>query len=343
VNHRVRAVRVRLRPVRRAWWQLRDAARAIPQRIRLSANTLARMTKVAVASVRNPSVPPRVPLVTVIIATYNWSSVLRYAIESVRRQSYSNWELLVIGDGCTDDSELVAQSFHDARIQWINLPTNTGSQSAPNNAGLSRATGEYVAYHGHDDVWVRDHLVRLVTALDQTGAGIASTVFETIGPPGSNVRIVPYLTDPGIFAHTTTPSSIMHRRDAASVAGPWRDYRELVQPPDVEFIDRVASRFGSVIVPALTACKFNSAMRRDSYVNRRSDEQRLYSERIARERFFVLRELASFLWLWIRQPETHLPRVPEPPGQIPPGWYVTEWRRIRGLEPPLEEPATRGS
>jgi hypothetical protein len=90
-------------------------------------------------------------------------------------------------------------------------------------------------------------------------------------------------------------------------------------------------------VPALTACKFNSALRRNSYVERRSDEQRLWSARIARERFFAVRELATTLWLLVRRPEIHLPEVPAPPANVPPGWLVTEWRRVRGLEPPLEE------
>src|SRR5258707_8831106 len=77
--------------------------------------------------VRDP--PPGQPLVSVIIATYNWSTVLRMAIHSVLWQTGQNFELLVIGDGCTDDSEDVVRSFGDARIHWHNLPVNSGNQS----------------------------------------------------------------------------------------------------------------------------------------------------------------------------------------------------------------------
>lgn len=294
--------------------------------------------QIVLAALRRPPAPRRAPLVSVVIATYNWSSVLRYAIESVRHQSYSNWELIVVGDGCTDDSAAVVQSFDDSRIRWTNLPENTGSQSMPNNAGIALANGEYIAYHGHDDLWLPDHLARLVDALDRSDAGIASTVYETIGPPGSNFRLIPYLVYSGSFANLSTPSSSMHRRDCVAATGGWRDYREIVEPPDGEFIDRLAAAHGAVAVPALTVCKFNSALRRNSYVERRSDEQSLWSERIARERFFALRELATVLWLLVRRPEIHLPAVPEPPVDMPPGWFVTEWRRIRGLEPPLEDP-----
>ena len=53
------------------------------------------------------------PRVSVIIAAYNYSSVLRYAIETVRWQTFADWELIVVGDCCTDDSEqVVASLFH---------------------------------------------------------------------------------------------------------------------------------------------------------------------------------------------------------------------------------------
>lgn len=304
-------------------------------------STAAKAAAIGIGSLRlivnsfvTPRTPRRAPLVTVIIATYNWSSVLRHAIRSVREQAYSTWELLVIGDGCTDDSEQVVRSFGDPRISWTNLPENSGSQSAPNNAGLAVARGEYVAYLGHDDLWLPDHLTRLVAALDRTRAGIASTVVETIGPPGSNVRRIPLH---GRFAERSRPSSVMHRLDLVDRAGTWRDYHELTIAPDSELIGRFAAAGGSTLVPALTVLKFNSALRPNSYLERRDDEQREYAARLARERAFVVREVGIYLWLRAtRRPET-VPKLPEPPAVVPPGWWVTEWRRVRGLEPPLEE------
>jgi len=62
------------------------------------------------------------PRVTVIIATYNRSNVLPYSIGSVLRQSFHDFELLVVGDGCTDDSESVVAAMGDPRVRWISLP-----------------------------------------------------------------------------------------------------------------------------------------------------------------------------------------------------------------------------
>ena len=66
------------------------------------------------------------------------------------RQTYSDWELLVVGDSCTDDTEEVVAQFGDARIHYRNLQENCGDQSGPNNAALRMATGRYLAYLNHD-------------------------------------------------------------------------------------------------------------------------------------------------------------------------------------------------
>jgi glycosyltransferase involved in cell wall biosynthesis len=75
------------------------------------------------------------PLLTIIIPTFNWSTVLPYSIGSVLRQTFSDFEVLVVGDGCTDDSEAVVKAVGDKRVRWINLPANTGHQSGPNKEG----------------------------------------------------------------------------------------------------------------------------------------------------------------------------------------------------------------
>src|SRR6185295_19675688 len=92
-----------------------------------------------------------VPRVTVIVATYNYSTVLPFSIASVLDQTFADFELLVIGDCCTDESATIVQAMPDRRVHWHNLPANTGHQSGPNNEGLRRASGEAVAYLGHDD------------------------------------------------------------------------------------------------------------------------------------------------------------------------------------------------
>lgn len=113
--------------------------------------------------------------VSVIIATYNRSNVLVHTLRSLLRSTDTDWEALVIGDACTDDTAEVVASFDDPRITFTNLPRNIGEQSGPDNEGLRRATGRYIAHLDHDDLWFPDHLERAVGALRDTGVVLDAT------------------------------------------------------------------------------------------------------------------------------------------------------------------------
>ena len=121
------------------------------------------------------------------------------------------------------------------------------------------------------------------------------------------------------------------------VVGGWRDYRTIVEPPDIEFVERVIGEYGVAHSLALTACKFPSAWRKDSYRTRRDDEQRRYARRIQRERLFVERELAAYLWHRLKRGQRSFPAMEPVPDVVPPGWYVRQMRRVRGLP---EEPSS---
>jgi glycosyltransferase involved in cell wall biosynthesis len=278
--------------------------------------------------------------VSVVIATFNWSSVLRYALASALGQTYPELEVIVVGDGCTDDSADVVAAAGDERVRWHNLPSNSGSQSIPNNAGIELARGDYVAYLGHDDIWHPHHLAHAVHALQARSADAAYCAVEVVGPEGSGFRDVLGCFAPGPTWNgmPLAPSGLVHRRGMVDDAGPWRDYRTISQAPDNEFMAR-AFEAGQRFVPAhaLTVFKFNSAHRRGSYILRRSDEQARYLHRIHHERGFVHRELAALAVVLLRstvRPTTgRLPQLPPAPDPLPPGWQVTQFRRIRGLEP----------
>ncbi len=212
-----------------------------------------------------------VPRVSVVIATYNWSSVLPHAIASVLRQTYADFELLVVGDGCTDDSEAVVRATGDPRVRWINLPVNSGHQSTPNNEGLRLATGDVVAYLGHDDLWLPHHLEAGLRTLDAAGADVSYSLVACIGPEGQFVA--PSVPRPSHRLYSP-PSGMMHRRHVTDRIGGWRPYRELRTTPDVDLWQRAAAA-GCVFapVPRLTALKFPASWRKNVYRIRPSHEQ----------------------------------------------------------------------
>ena len=268
-----------------------------------------------------------------MIATFDWSEVLCWAIASVRTQTYPRWELIVVGDACSDDSGEVVASFRDSRIRWHNRERNSGSQSLPNNDGIAMANGELIAYLGHDDLWSPDHLARLVAVQQRSGADVAYSVTEVICPPETGVRNLSGLGSTYRGGHLP-PSSILHRRDLTERIGPWRDYREIELAPDLELTER-ARAAAAVFVGsgALTCFKPPSSMRRNSYVERPSHEQEELMRRMRSERAFQLRELLRAIASRVRHPRTDPkgfgPRFDSSEGL---GAQVIEARRVRGLD-----------
>jgi glycosyltransferase involved in cell wall biosynthesis len=267
------------------------------------------------------------PLVTVVIATYNRSEVLRLALATALDQTYDRLEILVIGDACTDDSEQVVAAAGDERVRWINLDANSGSQAGPNQAGLEAARGELIAYLGHDDLWRPDHVALLVADIERTDADVTSTTTAYVFPRPLPVRGFAS-PPPGEFA---PPSSLMHKREAARRAGGWLDHRETVLPTDVDFTRRLresGARFSRV--RALSVLKFTSAQRLNSYRTRSADEQQRAIRRLQKGSF-VAREVATALALAPLRPFVRLPRI-DPAAATEKGGLAREYRRIRGLE-----------
>lgn len=228
------------------------------------------------------------PRVTVIIPTYNWSTVLPYSIGSVLDQTFTDFELLVIGDGCTDDSEEVVRAVEDPRVRWIGIE-RYGHQAGPNNEGLRQARGEYIGYLNHDDLWLPQHLEVLVRALD-AGADVAHALALLVPPPesGRPLQVAPELWRP--------PSSVMHRRAVIDKAGGWRDFRELRTTPEADLWGRFeAAGYRFAFVPRLTAIRIPAGWRRGVYRERPCNEQAAWLARIRSEPDLEVVQLAKLV------------------------------------------------
>lgn len=280
------------------------------------------------------------PRVTIITATYNYSSVLRYAIQSALQQTLQDFEYWIIGDGCTDDSEQVVASFHDPRLHWHNLPSNTGSQSIPNNMGLEFARGEYIAYLGHDDLWHPRHLEKLIAALEERSAEWGHPLVEMIGPVGSDVYQLVGAVPPNepISAATFVTSGVIHKRSLFKKIGIWHDYRTLDIAPDRDFHVRAMKASAALAhTDFLSVYKFPSAWRKNSYRDKPSHEQAAYLERMRTEPDFIERELLAITRATMFNTYEVWQRRGEGPREVTPtsprGAQVEEWRRFRGLTP----------
>jgi len=235
------------------------------------------------------------PTISVITATYNRSNVLALAIQTVLWQTLSDWELLVIGDACTDDTEEVVRSFADPRIQFFNLPRNVGEQSGPNNEGFNHSRGAYIAYLNHDDLWLPDHLEKSLEGIRETGADLVFTLAELVGPQRShaNIRCAPpsMRFDP---AHPVWASCWLLRRELIEKVGPWRFYQDSYSNPSMDWLVRASKASKKLyLVPHLTVVVIPSRSIPGSYANRESELHQLYFDRIRHELDFRERELTN--------------------------------------------------
>lgn len=96
---------------------------------------------------------------SVVIPLYNKERTIGASIESVLRQGYSNFELIVVNDGSTDASAEIVRGFTDERI-WLIDQKNAGLSEA-RNTGIQRATGDLIALLDADDLWDPNHLETL--------------------------------------------------------------------------------------------------------------------------------------------------------------------------------------
>src|SRR5689334_8717967 len=110
------------------------------------------------------------PLVSAVIIFFNGENFLKESIESVRAQTYPNWELLLADDGSTDGSPALARRYAEAepsRIKYLEHPGHENrGKNAARNLGVRHARGKYIAPLDHDDVWLPNKLEEQVAILE---------------------------------------------------------------------------------------------------------------------------------------------------------------------------------
>ncbi len=105
------------------------------------------------------------PLISVIIPTFNRSYCLAETLDSVLRQSFKNYELIVVDDGSTDATPQLLDQYAG---RLAHLQTSHAGPSAARNAGIGMARGDYIAFLDSDDLWAPRKLERQVDFFQKT-------------------------------------------------------------------------------------------------------------------------------------------------------------------------------
>jgi len=124
-------------------------------------------------------------LVSIITPTYNSEKYVAETINSVRSQSFSNWEMIIVDDCSTDNTELIIKGIIelDSRINFYQLQKNSGAGIARNQA-LDLAKGRYIAFLDSDDLWKPEKLQMQIDFLNNYNLPFAFSFYECINEEG---------------------------------------------------------------------------------------------------------------------------------------------------------------
>ncbi|MFE9920602.1 glycosyltransferase family 2 protein [Streptomyces sp. NPDC005774] len=105
-------------------------------------------------------IPSTTAAIDVICPAWNRSEAIRPTIDSVLAQTFGDWRLLVVSDGCTDDTDDVVRSYDNERVQLIRAQRH-GHPGGPRSIGPAASTAPAIAYLDNHDLWMPDHLAVL--------------------------------------------------------------------------------------------------------------------------------------------------------------------------------------
>lgn len=132
------------------------------------------------------------PIVSIVTPMYNAKEFISETINSVLKQSFVDFELIIVDNFSTDTSKEIVKDFTmiDNRIKLIELEYNSGGPARPRNIGIENAKGEYIAFLDADDVWLPNKLEKQVKLLERDfSVDIVHTLAYTIDTKSNKIGI----------------------------------------------------------------------------------------------------------------------------------------------------------
>lgn len=127
-------------------------------------------------------------LVSIIMPTYNCGRFIAESIKSVLAQTYTNWELLIVDDCSTDNTNEVVLAYHDERIHYFCNEKNCGAAITRNRA-LQGAKGKYIAFLDSDDLWEPTKLEKQIAFMEKNGYAFTYHEYNEIDEESKSIGV----------------------------------------------------------------------------------------------------------------------------------------------------------
>ncbi|MDC7286907.1 glycosyltransferase [Blautia schinkii] len=138
-------------------------------------------------------------LVSIIMPSYNTAQYIAETIQWVINQTYQNWELIIVDDCSTDDTDIVVEKIKDPRIKYIKNERNSGAAVSRNRA-LRIANGRWVAFLDSDDLWKPEKLEKQIRFMTKKKCYFSYTDYEEIDADGNKTNVI--VTGPKVITKT---------------------------------------------------------------------------------------------------------------------------------------------
>jgi len=125
------------------------------------------------------------PFVSIITPMYNAEKYIAQTIDSVIKQTYQKWEMIIVDNCSTDNSRIIVNQISDDRIKLIELEYNSGGPARPRNIGLDNAQGEFIAFLDADDVWLPEKLEKQIKFIQKDDVDIVHTLANVVDDKGN--------------------------------------------------------------------------------------------------------------------------------------------------------------
>jgi len=198
--------------------------------------------------------PGQEPLVSIVIPTYNRAYCLDRAIQSVLNQTYSKWELIIVDNHSSDNTDALVNGYQDSRIILYKIHNN-GIIAASRNMGIMKAKGELVAFLDSDDWWAENKLQRSVNKID-SGADLVyhdlivssrlkeSSLFYKISMMHKLIKTrqveFPVYEDLLYYGNAITTSSVVVKKDKLKLVDGFSENESLISAEDYDLWLRIS-------------------------------------------------------------------------------------------------------
>lgn len=195
-------------------------------------------------------------LVSVIMPSYNTAKYIAESIESVMNQTYPDWELIIVDDCSTDDTDSVVASYlSDTRIRYLKNEKNSGAAISRNYA-LREAKGKWIAFLDSDDVWLPEKLETQIAFMLEKNCSFSYANYEEIDegtkPLGRVVTGPKRITKMGMYAYCWVGClTVMYNADAIGLVqiqdirknNDYAMWLQICQKADCYLLDKILGKY----------------------------------------------------------------------------------------------------